>query len=296
MDELSLRLAAGGIPVVRMDSDRCLGEPVQWDPASRVLVWRGERFTPVLSWLRYFTPESMACGDPAETLYAREQWTAFVTALRSVPRAINPSTWPGVPDRLTQLKAARNAGLRVPASLVTTRLADAAAAIPGDGDLLVKSLGRHMIEDPPGRMRGLFPRRVPRCEVAREHTAESGPVLVQEFVESVRELRVHVVGESFSAYAVTRPTPDSLWTRPDLIVAESVTLPPALIDRLTKVSRMFGLDVGGFDLLETAHGEPVFLEVNPEGSWLWVERLARSSETSQATWDLITRIFREEDR
>lgn len=294
MDELSLRLAAEGIPVVRIDSDRCRGRAMSWDPVAGVLTWQGDRFRPVLSWLRYFTPESIASDGPTETLYAREQWTALVAALRAAGRTINPGSFPGGPDRLAQLAAAGRMGLRVPASLVTTRLADAAVMLPGDADLLVKSLGRHLIEDPPGRMRGVFPRRVTRTDATEERLAEPAPVLVQEFVESEREFRVHVVGGRVSAYAVTRPTPDSLWTQPDLIAVEPVDLPATVVDRLLALTRVFGLDVGGFDLLDTGRGEPVFLEVNPEGSWLWAERRAGSSATSRATWELIAQIFREE--
>ena len=309
IDELSLFLAAEGIPLVRIDSDRCLDHPLSWDPLSRVLTWEGERFRPVVSWLRYFTVESMgtasmdtASMDTASwgtdgrtvTLYAREQWTAFVTAVVAGTRAINPGCLPGVPDRLSQLAAARAVGLPVPASVVTTRLADAADSIPGGGDLLVKSLGKHLIEDPPGRMRGVFPRRITRRELAAERASEPAPVLVQEFVAAPRELRVNVVGGRLFPYAITRPSPESPWTEPESIVVEPVTLSPELCARLTRLAGEFDLDIAAFDLLDAP--EPVFLEVNPEGSWLWAERRTGSSLTSRAARDLVVDLFRKELR
>jgi glutathione synthase/RimK-type ligase-like ATP-grasp enzyme len=205
-------------------------------------------------------------------------------------RTINPGCRPGVPDRLSQLAAARRVGLRVPATLITTRLADAADAIPGDGDLLVKSLGQHLIEDPPSRMRGVFPRRIARRDLAAEPATEPAPVLVQEFVDAPRELRVNVVGGRLFPYAVTRPSPESPWTEPDTITVEPVALSPELSSRLTRLVREFALDIAAIDLLDAP--EPVFLEVNPEGSWLWAERRAGSSLTSAAARDLIADIFR----
>jgi hypothetical protein len=302
IDELSLFLAAQGIPVVRIDSDRYRDQALSWDPVSGVLSWEGERFRPLISWLRYFMVDSMALpagiestgADRTTTLYSREQWTAFVMAMVAGTRTINPGCRPGVPDRLSQLATARRVGLRVPASLVTTRLADAAGAIPGDGDLLVKSLGQHLIEDPPGRMRGVFPRRIARRDLAAEQATEPAPVLVQEFVDAPRELRVNVVGGRLIPYAITRPSPESPWTEPESIAVEPVTLSPGLTARLTRLIREFAIDIAAIDLLDTP--EPVFLEINPEGSWLWAERRAGGGQTSAAARELITDIFRRSNR
>ena len=303
MDELSLSLAARGIPAVRLDSDRCVGDAISWDWASGVIRLDGESFRPVVIWQRYFVADSIAATDSTATLYAREQWAAFVAAVSSAgsvlaagpastaPRTINAACPPGLPDRVTQLSVAMGAGLRVPASLVTTRPADALHSIAGTSDLMVKSLGRHLIEDPPGRMRGVFPHRVTRRELREETDAEPAPVLVQEFVESNRELRVHVVGDRLIGYAITRPTPDAPWTDPDSVVVEPIRLSARLASQLASLVRAFGLDVAGFDLLDTP--EPVFLEVNPEGSWRWAETRCGSAAVSEATRDLIIRIFDE---
>ena len=254
-----------------------------------MLTWDGDCFRPLVSWLRYFTVESMDADDRTVDLYSAEQWTAFVTAVMAGTWTINPGCLPGVPDRLSQLAAARRVGLPVPASVVTTRLHDAADVIPGDGDLLVKSLGKHLIEDPPGRMRGVFPQRITRRELAAERAVEPAPVLVQEFVAAPRELRVNVVGGHLIPYAITRPRPESPWTEPDAIVVEPVALAPELCARLTRLAAEFDLDIAAFDLLDAP--APVFLEVNPEGGWLWAERRTSSTRTSRAVRNLIVDKF-----
>ncbi|WP_330758077.1 hypothetical protein [Rhodococcus sp. M8-33] len=210
IDELSLWLAARGIALVRLDSDRCADTDVQWDPFAGLLTRDGQTFRPRVCWLRYFDVDALRTAQttPDAVQHVRDQWQALVAALAAHPglHTLNSGARPGTPDRLTQLAAARAAGLRVPATLVTTRLDVAARALPGPGDLLVKSLGRHCVEPQPGRLRGVYPQRVSRASLDGEHRT-GAPVLVQEYVAADRELRIHAVGGTLIGYAVTRPTP-----------------------------------------------------------------------------------------
>ena len=47
----------------------------------------------------------------------------------------------------------------------------------------------------------------------------------------------------------------------------------ALADKLVAVVQRLGLTFGAMDLVEDTDGEFHFLEVNPQGQWLWVEDL-----------------------
>lgn len=289
VDALSLWLAARGTALVRLDSDRCAGTDVQWDPLDGLLVRDGRTFRPRVCWLRYFDVDALHSGHtaPDVTLHVRDQWQAFVTALAAHEgvRTLNPAARPGTPDRLTQLAAARAAGLRVPATLVTTRLDIAARALPGNGDLLVKSLGRHCVEPRPGRLRGIYPQRVPRTALGgRQDTG--APVLVQEYVAADRELRIHAVGGTLIGYAVTRPTPESLWTRPASITVRRCDIPSGIDEAVRGLLDRFRLDLAAVDLLDTPTG-PVFLEVNPEFDWRWAEHGAGDSDTTNAVRALI---------
>jgi hypothetical protein len=290
IDYLSLRLASKGIALVRVDSDRCAATDIAWLPTEGVLSWEGRRYRPLLSWLRYFDTAALTpTGTETETLYAREQWGALALAMNAAaPRAVNAAARPGQPDRVTQLAAARAAGLRVPRTVVTANLAAALDLLPDTADVLVKSLGRHAVEPQPGRLRAILPTRVSRAELPAR--TEVAPVLVQEFVPAARELRIYAVGGTFFGFAVSRPTPQSLWTNPGDIAAEPWAVPEHLAAALHRLTERFELDVAAFDLLDTPEG-PVFLEVNPEFDWLWTEHLAGSAETSAAILTLITTLF-----
>ncbi|MFI6166272.1 RimK family alpha-L-glutamate ligase [Nocardia sp. NPDC051052] len=291
-DHLSLWLAAQGIPLLRIDSDHCVGSSIVWDPAVEMLHWESHGFRPRVCWQRYFATEAIPLPDDALLAhYGREQWPVLASVLcGGATRAVNAAIRPGNPDRVRQLAAARAAGLLTPATVVATRLADTVDAIPGNGDLLVKSLGRHAVETRPGSLRGVFPQRVSRARMAAESGVEPAPVLVQEFVPAASELRVYAVAQRLIAYRVARPSPDAVWTDPTSIRVEPAALPPELEAALAKLTALFGLDVAAYDLLDTADG-PVFLEVNPECDWSWAERAAGDITTSTAVREFIAGLY-----
>jgi hypothetical protein len=48
---------------------------------------------------------------------------------------------------------------------------------------------------------------------------------------------------------------------------------PELEGRLHGYMKALGLNFGCFDVMVARSGEPVFLECNPNGQWLWVEKM-----------------------
>lgn len=294
VDELSLRLAARGIPLLRFDIDRCASEPLSYDLERDVLVTGGGEFRPRVAWLRYFQPSAASVtGEPRAAAYTRDQWLpwpAAVLASRS-PRILDGA---GAPGRVSQLVHARAVGLRTPATIVTTEPAHAARRIPGDGDLLIKTLGEHFVEPVPGRLAGIAPRRLSRQELAAETVPEPAPVIVQELVPYTRELRVYAVGERTLAFAVTRHAPEDRWTRANGVRAEAVSLPSSLERSLRALGRRLGLDIAAFDVLE-APGGPVFLEVNAPCDWIWCEALAGCAPVSGAVHSLVAAAFHGHD-
>jgi len=286
IDQLSLRLAARGIPLLRLDSDRAGAEPVSYDLERDVLCTPDGDFRPVVAWARYFQPSAVAVGgDPRAAAYARDQWLPWARTVLASPAA-TVLDGPGAPDRIAQLVLARAAGLRTPATMVTTAPAQAARRLPGDGDLVVKTLGEHFVEPVPGRLTGIAPRRVTRAELAAEAAPEPAPVIVQELVAATRELRVYAVGARLVAFAVTRGAPEERWADGGGLRATTIHLPSALAWTLRALVRRLGLDVAAFDLLDTPTG-PVFLEVNAPCDWLWCEAPAGCTPVSAAVRALV---------
>jgi hypothetical protein len=293
MDELSLRLAATGVPMLRMDSDRCPGQSVCWDVEQDALVTSEGSFRPRVCWLRYFATTAMpTAADARLAAYTRDQWLPWAAAILTTrdAHAVNSAAGPGRLDRIAQLAQATSVGLRTPATVVATSLAAAARRIPGDGDLLVKSLGEHFVEDAPGRLTGLAPRRVGRREALADDAIEPAPVVAQEWLPCARELRIYAVGGELITFAVSRPSPEALWSEPESLRAHVVPTPDELVSPLRALVAHWSLDVAAFDFLDTPDG-PVFLEVNAACDWLWCESLAGTAPVSTAVRELATGLF-----
>src|SRR6185295_16367444 len=112
------------------------------------------------------------------------------------------------------------------------------------------------------------------------HSMRWSPLILQEYVPKHVELRVTVVGgEIFPAEIESQGSARSRddWRRYDLARTpyRRHTLPADVAERLLGVVRAFGLCYGAIDLVLTPDGRYVFLELNGNGQWLWIEDLTQ---------------------
>jgi D-alanine-D-alanine ligase-like ATP-grasp enzyme len=64
--------------------------------------------------------------------------------------------------------------------------------------------------------------------------------------------------------------------------------PLAIRDRLTDMVRDWGLGFAAIDLIVSSEGDFVFLELNPMGQWLWLERYVDVEITGAAVKHLVS--------
>jgi glutathione synthase/RimK-type ligase-like ATP-grasp enzyme len=99
------------------------------------------------------------------------------------------------------------------------------------------------------------------------------PVIVQELVPKLRDVRVTIIdGRCFAGSVNTSRPEASLDWRMDVAAqwAEH-SLPEPVMARLVELLRWLGLIYGAVDLRQKPDGQYVFLEVNPSGQYLFVE-------------------------
>jgi hypothetical protein len=100
------------------------------------------------------------------------------------------------------------------------------------------------------------------------------PVIFQQFVPAVADIRVTVVGERLFATAITTaPGSYAVDYRMDLDGASyaPTELAPETEAGLLALMRRLGIVYGAIDLRRTPDEGDVFLEVNPAGEWRFVE-------------------------
>ncbi len=181
--------------------------------------------------------------------------------------------------KLLQLRTAAEVGFVTPKTLVTNRhLSALDFSRKIDGDLAIKSLGAiSIMHEEAGQVRqyGIFTRRITIDDIIENADKISHmPTLFQEFVEKQSELRITCVGDEIFACEI-RPRANDV-THDDYRF-DTPNLPhmavdrPDLKDRMHAYMQKLNLNFGCFDFLVPQHGAPIFLEMNCNGQWLWVQ-------------------------
>jgi hypothetical protein len=168
-------------------------------------------------------------------------------------------------NKLYQLATAKEAGFRIPATLVTQSKSDVVA--------FWNRFNRRIIAKPVVGAAGplLFTNYVSDPSSIDHQSFEACPAIYQEYIEGVRHLRLNCFGDrSFTAIIETNEVD---W-RPNLGVPMREWRTPDWLHRQVRlVLDSLGLAMGIVDLKLTPEDEVVWLEVNPQGQFLFLEGL-----------------------
>ncbi|HEU4727808.1 MAG TPA: hypothetical protein VFT22_07970 [Kofleriaceae bacterium] len=208
--------------------------------------------------------------DAADPAYAEHVHTASWTALHGILLNEFRGRWVSHPiatevgeNKLVQLRAARLTGLRTPATLISqdpVRIRAFCAAHPAAIIKPIRSRGELAIT------------AVASPELlAEDEVLALAPSIYQEHIPGDRHLRITMFGDRCHAALIEARQLD--W-RVDVTVPFSpYRVGPELHAALREVLGRLGLVMGVFDLKLTPEGEVVFLEVNAQGQFLFVEGL-----------------------
>jgi glutathione synthase/RimK-type ligase-like ATP-grasp enzyme len=230
----------------------------------------------------------------------RELDVAFVQS--ETAQAVNgmldalPCTWVNPREADTsahhkpyQWEVAKQVGLRVPRTLVTSDPAEARRFIEqvGMGSVVFKAFLASTQDWRETRL-------VEACDVERLELVKYAPVIFQEYIPGV-DLRITVVGMSiFTAEIDARKTRYPVDMR--MVVGEAavrpITLSAELNKRLLALQKRLQLVYGAIDMRRTPEGEYYFLEVNPAGQWHFAEQRTGLPIT-KAMADLLAKLDRD---
>lgn len=189
-----------------------------------------------------------------------------------------------------QLAVATEVGLPIPRTVITNDPDEAAAfgASNGPGGTIYKTF--LATEEHWRETRILRPEELILLDRVR-----LAPVIFQEFVPAVADIRVTVLGERLFATAVTTaPGSYAFDYRMDMDGASftPTELAPETEAKLLALMRRLGIVYGAIDLRRTPDDGDVFLEVNPAGEWRFVEDRTGQPIT-QAMADLLIALDKE---
>jgi glutathione synthase/RimK-type ligase-like ATP-grasp enzyme len=177
-------------------------------------------------------------------------------------------------NKMYQLMVAKQLGLQVPAALVTN---EPEAAITffnrHDRSCIIKPIKSGLVQG--GVEEGvIFTSKVDINEnnVARIRFC---PVYLQPLIKKKADIRVTVVGDkTFTAKIHSQDAVDSEidWRQANRLLDHSVIdLPKDVQGQCIQLVKKLGLVYGAIDFILDENDNYIFLEINPNGQWAWIE-------------------------
>lgn len=224
----------------------------------------------------YRRPGPVAAGadlDAAEREWATAEARGGLGGLlAAIPHWLNhPSRMDHAEYKPVQLAAAAGAGLPTPRTLITSDPAAARRFVAGLPRAVYKAFCS-TVRGADGR-RFIYTTPVDAADLdddAVRYTAHQ----FQEWVEKVYEVRLTVVDDRFFAARLTGRSADartdwrSDYDSVDYAVAD---VPAAVRNGVTRLLAGLGLRFAAMDFAVRADGTWVFLDLNPNGQWGWIE-------------------------
>lgn len=197
-----------------------------------------------------------------------------------------------------QMIVANKIGLQTPFSVLSNCHKDIIKLCKNiDGDMAVKVVKNVAVRYDKKTLL-LHTKRVSFEEIEKAETGsfELSPVFLQKYIEKKLELRITIIGNKVFPCEIhsqiNKKTMDD-WRKHIFLEKElphlPCELPKNVEEKCILLIRELGLRFGAIDMILTPKNEYVFLEVNPNGQWGWIEELTKMPISSALAEFLITR-------
>jgi glutathione synthase/RimK-type ligase-like ATP-grasp enzyme len=226
--------------------------------------------------------------DDADRNLAQRESEAFIQGLW---RMLSSAVWVSSPDAIRgasskaeQLLRAPKYGFCVPRTCVSNDPAfvrEFVYQVGEKNEVIYKPHTPIFVDQPGGKKGVVYTTRLNQAALGRLDEIHLAPGIFQVYVRKSFELRVTVVGDSVFACAIDSQA--MVETETDWrahLWGDSRTFPPhstfdlpqPVADSCRRFVKSYGLMFGAIDLIVDPDGEYYFLELNPNGQWVWVQQ------------------------
>lgn len=181
--------------------------------------------------------------------------------------------------KIKQLRVASEVGLEIPRTLITNNPEDAEMFFKKTArskGVIIKRLGGGIILEG-NQGSAIYTSLVSKSDIKEIERVRYTPVLFQEYIPQDIELRITVVGDKVFPVEIHSQESDKAkidWRRDTLNLSHRVHVLPCEIEqKIINFVRRLGLNFGAIDMILTPDQRYVFLEINPNGQWGWIEDL-----------------------
>jgi glutathione synthase/RimK-type ligase-like ATP-grasp enzyme len=212
------------------------------------------------------------CSQFLRSMFARIERGKFVASHVEAMRTCNSKPF--------QFGVAREIGLPLPPTLISNSPQRILRFFHENGGRMVyKPLTANAFQLADGNTTFAPTTLIEDEALLRDNDLTSTPGICQAAIEKTAEIRVTILGRS--VFAVEKSFPHrSAALHVDWrgmykgAVFREHTLPAPIIEQSVRLLRELGLVMGMFDFILDGQGNYHFLEVNPQGQFLWADQLA----------------------
>ena len=283
-DLVEERLSRMGEPFFRLDTDRFPTEiKATYSPETGFTYQDGEQQVKsddvaVVWYRRNVAPSLPDTIDQYDREFCAREQKAFIegtlATLNDAGWLSHPSATAYAEHKLGQLTLARKIGFSTPATATTNDPASV-KRLSRSGNLIAKSVKSGYVNSPDG-FQAIFTTRLSQKDLQDLDGLDLAPTTFQELIPKKSDIRVTIVGANLFAaeiFSQERESSSIDWRAtddPDLKHKPHV-LPDEIAAKCHEMVRTLGLSFGAIDLVRTPEDDYVFLEINPNGEWLWLE-------------------------
>ncbi len=179
-------------------------------------------------------------------------------------------------NKFFQLKLAGEIGFKIPDTVITNEPIELKNFYEKHkGDIILKPIKTQWIDSSSNQGMVIFTHLVQRSDLEKANELQYAPCFFQERIPKDYELRITVVGNQvFSAelHSQEKELTKVDWRYHASDIPYKVhELPKEISVKCKGLVDRLGLKFGAIDMIVKPGGEYIFLEINPNGQWGWIQ-------------------------
>ena len=236
---------------------------------------------------RLFSPEFPEGFPKNLEAMVTEEAKATIQGLLVTHRGLvvnNPANNYRASNKMHQLRLAEEIGLRIPDTIITNVPKRAVNFYEEHNRDIIFKMQKLPIVEVYGKYKTIMTTKVKSEDLIFIERIRNNPCCFQERIEKEYEIRLTVIGNQLFPIAIY--SQNSEYSKDDFrrydfenVKYKLVEMPKDLGEKILLLTREYGLHYATIDLILTPKGDYIFLEVNPNGQYLWTEEMSGISIT-----------------
>lgn len=181
-------------------------------------------------------------------------------------------------NKIYELHLAKKYGLNIPKTIIGNSVKQVKEFCKDKKEIIIKPLDRAVQTDQSGNKKTMSTVLMKTSDfISHINLVQNLPVIVQESIKKLFELRITIIDKKVFACEIHSQDTDNEQTKIDYRGDKNIPhkihdLPKEIEQKLFAIMEEMKIDFGCVDMIVTPDNEYVFLEINMNGQWLWIER------------------------